>query len=214
MKKVIFILLGFLCFTIGLSAKNNGKAESILNKAAANLRNAGGLKVSFQSKSYTKNRLVGETKGTIQMKSTKFLLKIPEAVTWFDGITQWSYLSGSEEVNVSTPTEAELNNTNPYLLLYMYKKGYSYRMGNKTSFQGKAIYEVMLTAKGKKQNIAAVTLYIAKKTYQPLYIIAEQQDKSRVEITVTGYQAKQKYADSLFAFNKKLYPNSEIIDLR
>jgi len=42
----------------------------------------------------------------------------------------------------------------------------------------------------------------------------EQRDKSRSEITVTSYQTALKYADSMFVFDKKLYPHAEVIDLR
>ena len=48
-----------------------------------------------------------------------------------------------------------------------------------------------------------------------LYILLQQRDQqTRNEITVTGYQTRLNYADSIFSFDKKQYPNAEIIDLR
>ena len=51
--------------------------------------------------------------------------------------------------------------------------------------------------------------------YAHLYILLQQRDQqTRNEITVTGYQTRLNYADSIFSFDKKQYPNAEIIDLR
>jgi outer membrane lipoprotein-sorting protein len=83
-----------------------------------------------------------------------------------------------------------------------------------THFQGKSVYEVILTAIDKKQEISSVRLYIAKSTYQPVYIMMEQQGGNSNEITIIRYQIKQRYDDSIFTFNKKQYPYVEIIDLR
>ncbi|WP_321332772.1 LolA-like putative outer membrane lipoprotein chaperone [uncultured Bacteroides sp.] len=213
MKKLIFTLSISLFSIVQLFAQQR-EAKSVLDKTAASFRKSEGIKAEFEIKSFSKGHPLGQTEGVIQLKGQKFMLKTPEATTWFDGKTQWSYLSGSEEVNISTPTEEELRNLNPYTLLYMYKKGFSYKLGATTIFRGRPIYEIKLVATDKNQNLISMILYIAKDSYQPLYIVAEQRDKSRSEITVTGYQNGQKYIDSLFVFNKNRYPKAEIIDLR
>ena len=80
---------------------------------------------------------------------------------------------------------------------------------------GVAVWEVILTAKDKKQDLERITLYVTKNTYEPLYILLQQRDQQpRNEITVTGYQTRLNYADSIFSLDKKQYPNAEIIDLR
>lgn len=213
MKKCIFTLLLFLLSAMPTFAQQ-AKAKEILDKTAANFRQAEGIKAEFEIKSFSKGHLAGQTSGVIQMKSEKFLLKTAESTIWFDGKTQWSYLSGSEEVNVSNPTAEELQGMNPYTLLYSYKKGFSFKLGGTKTFRGKQIYEVVLTATAGNKNLTNVVLYVARDSYQPLYIVAEQRDKSRSEITVTAYQTGQRFADSLFVFNKKQYPHTEIIDLR
>lgn len=213
MKKTIFTLLLFLLSAMQTFAQQV-KAKEILDKTAANFRQAEGIKAEFEIRSFSKGHLAGQTSGVIQMKSEKFLLKTTESTTWFDGKTQWSYLSGSEEVNVSNPTAEELQGMNPYTLLYSYKKGFSFKLGETKTFRGKQIYEVVLTATAGNKNLTSVVLYITKDSYQPLYIVAEQRDRSRSEITVTGYHTSQRFADSLFVFNKKQHPNTEIIDLR
>ena len=148
------------------------------------------------------------------MKGEKFVLKTSDIITWFDGKTQWSYLTQNDEVNISTPTEAELQGLNPYALLYLYKKGFDYELGKVADFHGKQVYEVILTATDKKQDLSRIVLYVVKSTYQPVYIKVEQRDGSRSEITITRYQTGLKLSDSVFVFNKQQYPTAEIIDLR
>lgn len=213
MKKYIFTLL--LCVAGGFSLlAAQGSSIEVLDKTAAAFQNAGGIKAGFTIKTFAKGRPAGDTRGTIQLKGNKFVLQTAEMITWFDGKTQWSYLSGSEEVNISNPTEQELQSMNPYTLLYMYKKGFSHKLGSVKSFRGKAVYEVKLSASSKKQSLSSLVIYVARDSYQPLYILAQQRDGSRSEIVITDYQPGQRYADSFFVFNRKQHPNVELIDLR
>lgn len=213
MKKYIFSLLIAL-LSLPMFAQQQAQAKVILDKTASAFRNAGGVKAEFKVIASAKGKAIGESTGTIQLKGDKFVLKTPEGSTWFDGKTQWSYLAGSDEVNISNPTETELQSLNPYALLQIYQKGFTFRMGAVKLFRGKSVYEVILTANNKRQEVSRIVLYITRDSYQPVYILMEQRNKDRSEIEVTGYQTGMKYADSLFVFNKKQYPKAEIIDLR
>lgn len=213
MRRYIFsVLIALLALPV--LAQQQAQAKVVLDKTAAAFRKSGGIKADFDIKSFAKGRPLGGTTGTIRLDGDKFTLKTPDAITWFDGKTQWSYLPGSDEVNVSTPTEAELQSANPYVLLEVYRHGFNYKLGTVKSFRGKPVYEVVLTAASRAQDTQRIVLYVAKTSYMPVYIMMEQRDKSRSEITVTGYQTGMKYADSVFVFDKKQYPHAEIIDLR
>lgn len=200
--------------TLPLAAQQQQEAKALLDKTAAAYTKAGGVKVDFQAKAFSKGREQGGAQGTIQLKGEKFLLKTAEASTWFDGRTQWSYLTGSDEVNISTPTPSELQSINPYALLQLYRKGYTYRLGATKRWNGQAVQEVELQASNSQEELSRIVLRIDPKSYQPLYIELQMRDKSRSEITITGYRSGLKYADSLFQFDRKQYPNAEIIDLR
>lgn len=213
MRRYIFSVLIAL-LTLPVLAQQQAQAKVMLDNTAAAFRKAGGIKADFDVKSFAKGRSVGAASGVIRLKGEKFMLTTEDAITWFDGKTQWSYLSGSDEVNVSAPTEAELQSANPYALLQVYQHGFNYKMGATKNFRGKQVSEVVLTAKSKAQDTQRIVLYITKDSYQPIYILMEQRDKSRSEITITGYQAGMKFADSVFVFDKKQYPRAEIIDLR
>ena len=215
MKKYIFSVLIALLSLPVIAQQQQSQAKSILDKTAEAFRKAGGVKADFTVKVITDGLIEGVEHGTIQLKGEKFVLKTTDIVTWFDGRTQWSYVAKNDEVIVSNPTQEELQQINPYTFLYMYQKGFSYKLGTMKTFRGKAIWEVVLTAKDKAQDLERITLYVTKDGYEPLYILLPQRAHPRRNaITVTGYQTGQKYADTLFTFDRKQYPSAEIIDLR
>lgn len=212
MKNImIFLLAGLLALPAFAQQK---EAKEVLDKTSAAFRKAGGVDAQFTIKILAKGQSDGMLVGNIRLKGDKFVLKTMDAITWFDGQTQWSLLTDSEEVNISNPTEEELQGINPYALLSMYEKGFSYELGAKRSHQGTAVYEVKLTATDKTKEISQITLYVNRNTYEPLYISAEMNNGTRTEITITSYRTGLKYEDSLFVFDAKKYPRVEIIDLR
>ena len=215
MKKYIFSVLIALLSLPVIAQQQQSQAKSILDKTAEAFRKAGGVKADFTVKVITDGLIEGVEHGTIQLKGEKFVLKTTDIVTWFDGKTQWSYVAKNDEVNVSNPTQEELQQINPYTFLYMYQKGFSYKLGTVKTYQGKAVWEVILTANDKKQELESITLYVTKSTYEPVYIQLQQRgQKTRNEITVTAYQTGLDYADHVFTFDRKAYPTAEVIDLR
>ena len=215
MKKYIFSVLIALLSLPVIAQQQQSQAKSILDKTAEAFRKAGGVKADFTVKVITDGLIEGVEHGTIQLKGEKFVLKTSDIITWFDGKTQWSYMVRNDEVNVSTPTQEELQQINPYTFLYMYQKGFSYKLGTVKTFQGKAVWEVVLTANDKKQELESITLYVTKNAYEPVCIQLQQRgQKTRNEITVTAYQTGLDYADDVFTFDRKAYPTAEVIDLR
>ena len=215
MRKYIFSVLIALLSLPVIAQQQQSQAKVVLEKTAEAFKKAGGVRADFTLKAVNDGHLEGRENGIIQLKGEKFMLKTSETTTWFDGKTQWSYMVRNDEVNVSNPTQEELQQINPYTFLYMYQKGFSYKLGTMKTFRGKAIWEVVLTAKDKAQDLERITLYVTKERYEPLYILLQQRaHPTRNAITVTGYQTGQKYADTLFTFDRKQYPSAEIIDLR
>ena len=215
MRKYIFSVLIALLSLPVIAQQQQSQAKVILDKTAEAFRKAGGVKADFTVKAVANGLVEGAENGTIQLKGEKFVLKTSDIITWFDGKTQWSYVTKNDEVNVSNPTQEELQQINPYTFLYMYQKGFSYKLGATKTFRGKSVWEVVLTARDQKQELERITLFVTKDTYEPLYILLRQRgQQTRNEITVTSYQTGQNYTDRVFTSDKKQYPNAEVIDLR
>ena len=212
MRNYILILFTFALSQPLFSQGNN--AKDVLDKTSEAFRGAGGVKAEFTIQVFNGEQSVAATKGIIQLKNNKFVLETEEAIVWFDGETQWSYLIEPDEVNISNPTEDELQSINPYALLSIYQKGFTPRLGSLKSFQSKPIDEVILTAGNKQQDISQLILYVTKNTRQPLFIRVDMRDGTRNEIVITAYRTGLAYTDSTFMFDRKKYPDAEIIDLR
>lgn len=213
MGKYIFSILMAL-LTLPVFAQKQAQAKLMLDKTAAAFEKAGGVQADFSVEAFNKGGSLGKAAGTIKLKGEKFFLKTSETVSWFDGKNQWSYLTQNDEVNVSTPTEEELQGMNPYALLYLYKKGFDYKLGAEKNFRGMPVCEIILTATDRKQDLSRIVLYVKKGVCEPVFIAVEQRDGSRSEITINQYRTGLKLADSVFVFDKKQYPTAEIIDLR
>lgn len=197
MKKIVlFIMMMFVCVTsFGQTAK------SVLDKAAAIVSNKNGVQANF-----TMSGGMGNVSGTIAVKGRKFHATTPVATMWFDGKTLWTYMKKNDEVNVSTPTETQLQKINPYNFINLYKQGYDMTM-NKS---GNA-YVVHLTAK-KNNKIEELFVTVDKKSNHPTQVKMLQNKKWTV-FDISNLKA-QTIDDATFSFNSKDFPSAEIIDLR
>lgn len=213
MRNILLVGLWLLALALPVSAQQPD-ARVILERTEDAFRRAGGIEADFTVQTYLNGALEGSSEGVIRLKGAKFVLDAEGVKTWFDGRTQWSYLTGSDEVNVSEPTPEELRSINPYLLLSAYKYGYGLKLGKNASYAGKPAYEVILTASDKKHDLQSVTFFVAKDDYRPLGIGLTGKEGSSLSLRVKSYKTAQTYADSLFVFDKKAYPTAEVIDLR
>ena len=178
-------------------------AKDVLDKAAATVSNKNGISAKFKISGPN----FSPTDGTILVKGKKFHASTSVANIWFDGKTQWTYMKGQDEVNVSNPSEAELQALNPYNFINIYRKGFNYNMTTKGTS-----YEVHLTATDKKRNIQEMYITVSKQGYVPTQVKMKQRN-GWTTINISNLKAT-KLNDSQFRFNAKDYPHAEIIDLR
>lgn len=200
MKRFSLLFLA-LVLAVGGFAQNATEARKILDKTAAAIGNKGGASANF-----TMSGKYGNASGTIAIKGKKFNARTSEAIVWYDGKTQWTYMKKNQEVNVSTPTEAQQQSMNPYTFINIYKNGF--KLGMKTVSGG---WQVHLTATNTKRSIKEMYITVDK-NYYPKTVKMRQQN-GWTTINVSNFKAKS-LSDATFRFNSKEYPQAEIIDLR
>ena len=192
-----------MMLAVTVCSANAQTAKLVLDKTASVLSNKGGVTANFS----ITGKNIGTTSGKISVKGRMFQATTPQAMVWFNGKTQWTYMKSQQEVNVSNPTEAELQAINPYNFINIYKKGYSYTM--KTVSAG---YEVHLKATDAKRQIQEMYITVNKSTYAPSQV-KMRQGKKWTTINVSSLK-KANLSSSVFTFPSKDYPNAEVIDLR
>ena len=202
MKKIVLICFMSL-FAMFTWAQTANEAKKVLDKTASVVGRKGGASASFKVSS-TK---YGNTSGTISIKGNKFHAKTPQAIVWFDGKTQWTYMNSTEEVNIITPNEAQQAAMNPYQFINLYKSGFDMSMKTVSGY-----YQVHLTAQNKKRSVQEMYININKKTYIPSQV-KMRQGSSWTTIDISNFKASNQH-NSLFTFKAKDFPKAEVIDLR
>lgn len=200
MKRLTFLFLT-LILALGAAAQNAAQARKILDKTAAVIGSKGGASANF-----TMSGKYGNASGTIAVKGNKFNARTQQAVVWFDGKTQWTYMKKSQEVNVSNPTEAQQQAMNPYKFINIYKSGF--KLGMKNVSGG---WQVHLTSTNSKRSIKEMYITIDKNYYPKT--VKMRQSNGWTTINVSDFKTAS-LSDAAFKFNAKEYPHAEIIDLR
>ena len=193
------IIIMLFSFT-GLASAQT--AKQVLDKTVQVIGSHSGASANFTMS----GNKYGNVSGTISIKGKKFHASTPQAIIWFDGKTEWTYVKKNDEVNVNNPNEARLQRINPYNFINMYNNGYKYTM----TTSGKK-YIVHLTASSPRA-IPEMYITVNKGTFQPS-VIRMRQGKSWSTITISNFRNKN-LSDGMFRFNSKEFPKAEVIDLR
>lgn len=200
-KSFIITLLLALVSTLSFG-QNASQARSILDKAASVIGRKGGATANFSiSGKY------GNSSGTIAIKGNKFRATTPDAIVWYDGKTEWTYIKKNEEVNVSTPTEAQQQAMNPYKFITIYKNGFNLSMTSTASD-----HNIHLVAQNQSRTIKEMCIIVDKRTNLPKQVKMRQQNGWST-INISNFKAVNQ-SDATFRFNSKDFPHAEVIDLR
>jgi outer membrane lipoprotein-sorting protein len=131
---------------------------------------------------------------------------------WFDGKTLWTIFNGSEEVNVSNPTQEELQSMNPMYFLNLYKKGYTLTCET-LKHNGIPAYQVNMLESDPAMSIDEMRVIISQSTLLPLSI-RMRKGKDWFRIRISNCETNVKVTDATFRFDASKYPGYEVIDLR
>ena len=194
-----------LALAMPVVAQNS--ARDILQRAAETFRRSGGVSASFAIHSPE-----GNSTGFIRLKGEKFVLEAGGMTTWFDGHTQWTYLPESDEVNISEPTDEELQTLNPYAWLSLYDRGYDVKL---LPAESAGQYKIEMVARSTEAQVSRVVLWLERSALQPVkFALTLSGSVEPTVITVRDYRTRLAYTDALFVFDPREYPTAEVIDLR
>lgn len=211
MKYIISFFVS-LVFATSLFAQD---ARSILDKANAAFIAAGGINATFTLNTEdVASKTTYSQDGTSLLKGNKFKIEVPDGITWFDGKTQWTYGKGSDEVNVSSPTGDELAGISPSILLNIYKSGFKLKNLGLKKDGSKTVYQIEMIPESKKTDFKKMIINIDKTSYLFTSITIMGKDGMTNQLIIRKMQTGINIPDNTFVFNKKNYPNVEIVDLR
>lgn len=195
-KRYLFLLLSMVVMSVyGQSAK------SVLDATSKKLTSGG---------TYANFTVIADGNkiwGNIAIKGDMFKITSADAITWYDGKTQWTYMTGTDEVNISNPTKEQQQMINPYHFINLYKNGFDAKLSKKGNNS-----IVTLKSNSAKSEITDAVIEIDGKTNYPAYIKVKA-DGKWTEFKISGAK-KVNYYKSHFRFPENKYKNAEVIDLR
>lgn len=221
MKKVtLFIFLLFTVSCFSAFAQKDKDALEVLKKVEKRGLAHKSILTSVDYKLENPEEKNNETlNGKLLMKGNKFKFTIDQTETYCDGKTKWVYLIESDEVNVSNvvqaddldPEEQFINN--PLSIFSFYKKDFKYVLKGKEKIDTKNSTVIDLTPENLKKPYFKIRLWILD-NYDIYAIKYFQKDGIRINLFFKDFKTNIKAENSDFIFDKKKYPNVEIIDLR
>ena len=205
MKKTFISTFILLMATQSIYAAN--EADQLIQKAAEAFCKKG-IEVSYTLSS---DGLDFETDGKLLMDGRKFVIDSPEMRTWYDGKTQWTMQMDEDysTVYIVEPTEDELKNINPYLLLNNYQDNFTAAMGKKD----KGLQEIVLTAKDQK-DIQSVSIWLKDDgSVNAMHIVVPQ--GQAIDIKVNSFRNGLSHSKNTFTIpSATLKKASDVVDMR
>ena len=120
MKKIIFALL--LLFPFALCAQEN-EAVTLLENAIKKIKADAAVQMTFSCSVYDAGGAEQfADDGSLKLDGNRYSLLMSPMKLWCDGATQWSYMSGANEIYITDADSEEAQIYNPVYLMELYKK--------------------------------------------------------------------------------------------
>ena len=216
MKKLLIGALIIIGSGLTAFAQSEVKAKEILAEVSKKYRTYDVIKTEFSYTLENPQAKIKETQsGTLFVRSKvnkyKVILKGQELIS--DGKNQWTYLKADKEVQLS-----EVDNSsdalNPAKIFTIYEKGFKSVYTNDTKLNGKVLHNIDLTPLDGKRSFFKVRLQIEKLTKQITNAVIFDKNGNKYTYTIKTFMPNVKVPESTFAFDSKLYPGVELVDLR
>jgi len=202
MRKKLLFIVALVAVALTASAQS---PSSVVDKVLAAIK--GGKAVSA---SYSVSSSQGSSKGTLVMSGKKFRVLASDVKCWYNGKTMWSYSPATDEVNITTPTAADLQMTNPYSAAQNFKSSYIISKGG----TGNGTYIIRFTPK-KKSNVKHMLVTVSTSTWLINKAEIVQTNGTKATITISNYNKNASVNASTFEFDKNQVPaGTEVVDLR
>lgn len=216
MKKLFTAAFLVLSSGISVMAQSEVKAKEILAEVSKKYRSYDVIKTEFSYTLENPEAKIKETQaGTLFVKSKlnkyKVILKGQELIS--DGKSQWTYLKADKEVQVSE-VDNSADALNPAKLFTIYEKGFKSLYTNDTKVNGKMVHNIDLSPTDTKRSFFKVKLQIDKLSKQIVNAVIFDKNGNRYTYSIKTFTPNIKVPESTFAFDAKLYPGVELVDLR
>ncbi len=216
MKSILFVSFLILSGTT-IFAQQDIKAKEILDKLSQINKGYKTIQIDFSFTLENKSGSVTETnEGNVALKGKSYRLHMPAMgmEVFSDGASTWSYLTQSNEVNISTVDADSEETLNPANIFTVYEKGFKYTYIGEETLAGKAVQVIDLFPLEKGKEFTKVRLSIDKVKTQIVLAKTFNKDGNSYTLAMKNMKTDQNLTDDFFKFEVAKYPKVEINDMR
>jgi len=211
-NKIIFSISLILFMFQGISAQNNVQAEKIISDVLTQAKTSAirtNFKLTISDKKDPQSMV---SSGTFTLKGNKFVLEMDAMKAWFDGKTQWAYVSQNNEVSITEPTVKDLSETNPMAILSGFKSKCIIRFSTKVKSAQNFCIEMI--PKIKNNDVQKIDVQINKSSGNLVSIKLANKNGGSTLLVLNNFQKGINAPDNLFVFNSAKYKGVVTNDLR
>ncbi|MBK7123802.1 MAG: outer membrane lipoprotein carrier protein LolA [Chitinophagaceae bacterium] len=218
MKKILSVAILMISIFFNANAQvpkgmgsSDPEAKKILDKVSAKFKTFKSVQSNFSLKiENAANKVMGNKKGTVLMKGTRYRIKVDDKDIFCDGSNVWTVDAAEKEVN-TTKIDVSNNAITPQkLFTNFYDKDFLYKLNS----DAKGIQEIELTPIDKTKLFHKVIVFINKATQTITSTRVFEKAGNRYTYSVSSMNTKVNIPDNTFVFNQKNYPGMELVDLR
>ena len=215
--KRIFLFSVLVLIAGSLFAQQDPKAKEILDKLSQTNKSYKTIQIDFSFTLQNKTGSVTETnEGSVALKGKSYRLHMPAMgmEVFSDGAVTWSYLTQSNEVNISAVDPESEASLNPANIFTIYENGFNFTYIGEESVAGKAALVIDLFPTDAKKEFTKVRLSIDKVKNQILMAKTFNKDGNTYTLAMKNMKTDQNLTPDYFKFDPAKYPKVEINDMR
>jgi len=210
----MFLGVGVFAQTSGMG-KSDPDAKKILDNVSSKFKTYKSVTADFTLKiENTDGKVQGTKSGVVYIKGPKYRVNISDQQIYSDGNNIWTYDKSANEVQL-TKFDPSANTITPQkMFTNFYDKDFLYKLNSETKKGNKIIQEIELTPIDKTKTFFKVLVDIDKNSKNIVSTKVFEKNGNRYIYTINSMKTNTNLPESLFIYNAKSNPGTELIDLR
>ena len=208
-----FLPLVFCVSGVLFAQNNTHSVTSVMEKTVKKYNLLSAFAFDFTLNIDEGDKRIDSFSGVLIVKKNNYYLTFDDQVMANDGTIMWNYQKDTNEASVFDAEDDEFSIFHPLKLLNNWEKEYNAKFMREEELNNQKMNIIDLTPK-KKSPFYKIRLFIDQKSSYIQQIIMYDMGGTTLTYLVTKFTPNLAVADTKFSFNKKDYPNVQVIDMR
>lgn len=205
MKKNIVLIVCIFAF-LNILAQNDSDAKQLLDNVSKTMSSYDNVSINFEYVLNNKTEDVRqELNGDVVLQGDKYVVNLFGSTQMYDGSKTYTIIPENEEINISNVDIDDENTLTPSKFFSFYKSGYTYRMDDLKSINGKQTQFVKLTPIDTDSEVSAVLIGVELKNNHINQVVEIGKNGTDTILTVKKMMVNQNITSAMFKVDEKKY---------